>query len=177
MAPAAQLGTLYTTEGDVQAYLSVDGENLRLTDQGESSPTTAELNYLLIQGINWATSKINLYCEFRYDAVDLVQSWLVNDWATILAVRWLCSRRGNPVPASIKELYDEAIETLKEVRAGALAIPDIGTRSPSHPAWSNQVVRQEYWQKKLRVETAISDARPQSYPQAADWATEGTFEI
>lgn len=177
MAPVAQLGTLYTTRGDIEAYLSVDGEELRLVDQGESSPTTDEINYLIIQGINWASSRINMYCQFRYDTVDLAQSWLVNDWATIFAIRFLCSRRGNPVPSSIQALYDEAIADLKSIRAGQFDIPDIGTRSPAHPAWSNQIVRQEYWQKKLRVETAISDKSPTSYPQAQDWASAGLFEI
>ncbi len=177
MAPTAQLGTLFTTEGDVQAYLGVDAEALRLTDQGESSPTATELNYLIINGINWATSRINMYCQFRYDAADLAQSWLVNDWATIFAARWLCSRRGNPVPQSLEAMYKEAIEDLKRVRAGQYDIPDIGTRSPAHPAWSNQIVRQQYWLKRLRVETPISDNTPTSYPQSIDFATQGVMEI
>lgn len=177
MAPTAQLGTLYTSRGDIEAYLSVDGETLRLTDQGEVSPTTDEVNYLVVQGINWATSRVNMYCEFRYDVADLAASWLVNDWATIMAIRFLCSRRGNPVPDAFQQLYKEAIDDLKSIRAGQFDIPDIGTRSPAHPAWSNQIVRQEYWQKKLRVETQISDKTPTSYPQNVDWATQGYFEI
>ena len=150
----------YCVEADVQALLSVDGEQMRLTDAGEDYPTATEAAYLTTQGINWASSRINMYCLTRYDASQLATSYLVNEWATIFAARWLCSRRGNPVPKAIQDLYDEALEDLKQVRMGQLDIPDIGQRDPGYPAWSNMTVRPEYLYRKVRREQSISDTSP-----------------
>lgn len=158
----------YCTEGDVQAILSVDGEQQRLTDTGEVVPTSTETAYLTTQGINWASSRINMYCEPRYDPTQLQLSYLVNEWCAIFAARWLCSRRGNPVPKSVADLYEEAVNDLKAVRVGSLDIPDIGQRDPGYPAWSNITLRPEFLYKKLRRETPISDNSPTTGRSAVD---------
>lgn len=177
MAPTAQLGALYCTKDDVDALLSISGEQLRLTDEGEAVPTVPEAAYLAANGINYATSRVNFYCQGRYDSDQLAQSWLVNEWATIIATRWLCSRRGNPVPESIEAMYKSTIEDLQNVQAGVLFIPDIGQRNPSGPTWSNVIVRPEYEFRKIRVERPLSGEPPSSYPQKIDYASQNSYEI
>ncbi len=177
MPPTSQLSILYCNEADVQAILSVDGENLRLTDQGESSPTPTELAYLTVNGINYATSRVNFFAQGRYDATALQQSWMVNEWASIVAARWLCSRRGNGVPASLKEMYDEAMKDMEWVKKGEFQIPDIGSRNVAWLAWSNVIVRPEYIYRKIRVERPLSEQTPVPYFQATDWSSLLYFEI
>jgi hypothetical protein len=170
--PLAPLAILYTSEPDVQALLSVDGETASLDDNSDGTVNSTELGYLTFQGINWATSRINFYCQQLYDAVDLATSWSVNEWATILACRWVRSRRGNPVPQSLQRLYDEAIADLKMVRAQQAIVPDIGYRNQIAPAWSNMRLNPGYWARKLRVERAQSEPTQAQHSRDIDWSAE-----
>lgn len=178
MAPAAALDNLYATEADVQAFASTDGESLRLTDQGEVSPTVTELAYLTTNGLSYATARINLYCLGKYDSSELAKSWLVNEWCVIITCRWLCQRRFNPVPESLQKQYEETIKLLEQVQAGVYQLTDIGQRNASGPTWSNVIVRPEYEMRKVRVERPISGRDSVSYPQQIDYQSERNyFEI
>src|SRR5262249_39802752 len=116
--PPQPLAYLYTSRSWLESLLSIEGVNLRLDDdQSGVVETSPEENYLTYQGINIATARVNGYCLQIYDALQLANSWEVWDWATIVGARWICSRRCNPIPESIMELYEEAITELKEIRA------------------------------------------------------------
>ena len=174
MAPAA-LSTLYCTEEDLQNLLSEEGERLRLDDQGDGYLNALERT-ALTKAISYATTRVNFYCQPLYATADLSTSWLANEWATIIATRWLCTRRGNPCPDSIQKMYDEALEDLQAVKAGSHQIPDLGYRNVAWPAWSNVTVRPEYHYRKQRVQRPISEQTPTQYPQAPDWQAEFFFE-
>lgn len=167
MAPPA-LSYVYCTEQDLQSLLSPDGEIGRLDDQNIG---VVNQTYLT-NAINWATERVNLYCLPRYNAIDLAQSWLVNNWAVICAAHWLSTRRGNPVPHSFDDLYEEAIEDMKLIQKGQAQIPNIGLRTSAWPAWSNVRVDVLYTLRKIRVERPISETKGTNpdYYQSQDWA-------
>jgi hypothetical protein len=146
----------------------VDGETSRLDDTGSGTINTAFLN----QAINWGTAKCNFYLLSRYNAIDLAQSWVCNNWAVICTAYWLSTRRGNPPPGSFDDLYKEAIEDMKAVHSGDYSLPEIGLRSQAWPAWSNLRHDLFYTMRKTRVERAagMSEQTPVPYMGNQDWA-------
>lgn len=153
------LATQYCTRSDVESVLSVAGVALRLDDDQNATESATETAYLTTQGLNWATSKVNDYCEGRYDIADLAANWTVNEWASILAARWLCLRRCNPIPESVQALYEEAVEQLQQVKAGQYDLGDAAERTTKGPAWSNLRLSL-HRVRKLRVERPISEKTP-----------------
>lgn len=160
MAPTA-LTYVYTTSDDLDVILSMDGVEGRIDDTDDGVLSTNEILYRS-KAIYWATARVNFFCLSRYAASDLAQSWLVNDWCTILATYKLSLRRGNPVPGSLIELRDQAEEDMKLVHSGAYEISDIAQRNISWPAWSNVRVDVLYNLRRIRVERPISDQSSQS---------------
>ena len=166
----------YCTEADVQALLSADGTTARVDDNGDNSQSATEAGYIT-SAINWATDKINFFLLPRYSAPNLSTSWVVNNWAVILAARWLSMRRGNPPPGSVNQLYEEAVEDLKLVHSGAYEIPGIGTREVLWPVWSNVRVDPLYILRKIRVERPISEKTSTPYPQNRDRVADNIVEF
>lgn len=177
MAPPA-LAYTYATQADVEALLSPDGVVGRVDDNATGTPTGTQTGYVA-SAINWATARVNQYCLGRYDAIDLAQSWVVNEWCIILAAYWLSCRRGNPAPGSFSDLYKEAMDDLKEIRSGAAQLPEIGLRTAGWPAWSNVRVDSLYSLRKVRVERPISEGSQQQAPfkQNPDRAADLIIEI
>jgi len=126
-----------------------------------------------------ASSKINDYLIPRYqDESQLATSYSVNRWATIIACRWFCKRRGQSCPSSIEDDYKEAIQDLQNVAASAMQIGDIGTPVAEVPSFVNIIVRPEYWLRKARVQRPISSpGTPQGYSQSIDRQSEFSLEI
>ena len=184
MAPAANPSVLFCTESDVQAILSIDGEQAALDDDGNGVVDATEQARISL-GINYATARIMAYCQGLYDVGDMANSWLVNEWAAILAAYWTRCRRGNPVPESLKELVfgDGSEENkgvmgeLAAVKKQQLQLDGIGYRNVPWPAWSNVRVDTRYRLRQARVERPISEPTPPQYSQNVDWAAEYTFEI
>jgi hypothetical protein len=172
----AVLAQTFCTEDDIKHLLSPDGELARLDDDGDSYVNAYE-QVTVTSAINYATTRVNFYCQVLYDSDQLATSWLVNEWATIIASRWMCSRRNNPVPTSLEEMYKAVIDDMKLVRAMQMQIPDIGYRNATWPAWSNISKSDGYRYRKLRVERPISEKSPTQYPQSPDWNAEFTWEI
>lgn len=179
MAPSAATTYLYCVAADVENILSVDGDTGRLDDDDSGSLSATESGYLT-RAIQWATARVNLYLLGKYPAVDLAQSWIVNQYASIVAAYLVCSRRGNSAPASLKALYEETMEDLKQLRAGEIQLPDTAMRTAAWPAWSNVNVSVLYTIKRVRVQKPISESRggDPDYQQATDRAAEfiGPYE-
>lgn|GEM_PF-1784958 len=164
---------LYCNETDVQNLLSSIGELARLDDDGTGSVTNGSAGW--IQAANYATARVLAFCQRRYDDIDLATSYMVNEWATVIAAHWLCSRRGNPVPESLQALLASTKEDLQAVKAGSLDVPQIGTRNADKPKWSNVRIDGRYATKQIRVERNNSETTPAQYPQTVDQF--GTWEI
>ena len=134
-------------------------------DSGVNAATGARL----LIGCRKGTSKVKLYCNSRYDDSQLVLSGTVNDWATIIAAKFLCTRRAQGCPKSITADYEEAIEELRMVQVDQLSIEDIGTRGTDWPSMSNVIVNPSYDGMRARVQRGISEGTPTTYGQYVDW--------
>lgn len=142
-------------------------------DSGVNAATGARLSVAARKG----TSRVKLYCNARYDDSQLALSGSVLDWATIIAAKFLCSRRAQAVPKSIMADYEEAMEELRAVQAGQLSIEDIGTRGVDWPTITNIVVNPGYNGMRARVMPNVSEQTPTGYSQFIDWNSALTLEI
>lgn len=137
--------------------------------QARDSGVNAATGVRMARATQHGTSKVKLYCNQRYDDSQLVLSGTVNDWATIVGCKWLCSRRAQGVPKSIAEECKEAIEEMRMVQSGQLAIEDIGTRGVDWPSIANVIVNSAYDGMRARVQPFISEQTPTGYSQFIDW--------
>lgn len=144
--------------------------------QARDSGVNAATGARLVVGARKGTSKVKLYCNQRYDDSQLKLSGTVLDWATLYAARFLCTRRAQGCPKSIAEQWEEALDELRMVQSGALAIEDIGTRGVDWPSMSNITVNPSYDYMRSRVEPQISEQTPTSYAQYIDWNSAAAFE-
>lgn len=137
--------------------------------QARDSGVNAATGVRLVRACQRGTSKVKLYTNNRYDDSALIQAGSVNNWATVFAARWLCTRRAQGCPASIQADCEEALEELREVQAGQLYIEDIGTRGVDWPTVTNLTVDPSYNVMRARVEPNISEQTPTAYSQYIDW--------
>ncbi len=145
--------------------------------QARDSGVNAATGARLLVGCRKGTSKVKLWCNKVYDDAQLKLSGTVLDWATLAAAKFLCERRVQPCPKGLKASYDEAIEEMRMVQNGQLAIEDIGTRGSDWPAVSNITVNPSYDFQRARVETNMSEASPTVYPQYIDWNSAAWIEF
>lgn len=134
-------------------------------DSGVNAATGARL----LVGARKGSSKVKLYCNQRYDDSQLALAGTVCDWATICACKFLCTRRAQGCPKQIAADYEEAVEEMRMVQAGQLAIEDIGTRGTDWPAMVNVIVNPMYDGMRARVQPNISDQTPTNFPRYIDW--------
>ena len=130
----------------------------------------------LLVGCRKGTSKVKLYCNRRYDDIQLKLSGSVLDWSVIVAAKYLCTRRAQGCPKGLAESYKEAIEELKAVYADQLSIEDIGTRNVDWPTVVNVRVDPSYDYMRARVEPNISEQTPTAYNQFIDWSSAAWIE-
>jgi hypothetical protein len=93
---------------------------------------------------------------------------VINDFATVIACRWLCSRRGNSVPKSIESLFKEVMEELKMIQRGETSLADIAERNINTPTWSNIRIQILNNVRKMAVERPLSESTPTDYSQTVD---------
>lgn len=136
-------------------------------DSGANAATGARL----LVGARKGTSKVKLYCNARYDDSQLALSGTVLDWATLVAAKFLCTRRAQGCPKSILADYEEALEEMRMVQSGQLAIEDIGTRGVDWPSMTNIIVNPAYDGMRSRVQPGISEQTPTNYGQFIDWSS------
>lgn len=137
--------------------------------QARDSGVNAATGARLLVGARKGTSKVKLYCNGRYDDSQLVLSGSVCDWATVAGARFLCTRRAQGCPKSIKEQYEEALEEMRMVQSGQLSIEDIGTRGADWPTVTNVIVNPGYDSMRARVQPNISEQTPTNFGQYIDW--------
>ena len=137
--------------------------------QARDSGVNAATGARLLVGCTRGTSKVKLYCNSRYDDSQLKLCGTANTWASLAAAKWLCTRRAQGCPKGIAADYDEAIEEMRMVQAGQLALEDIGTRGVDWPTVTNITVNPGYDGMRARVEPNISEQTPTAYSQYIDW--------
>ena len=151
--------------------ISVEALETAITSgaQARDSGVNAATGARLLVGCRKGTSKVKLYCNGRYDDSQLRLSGSVNDWATIVGAKFLCTRRAQGCPTSIQEQYIEALEEMRMVQAEQLQIEDIGTRGADWPTITNVIVNPSYDGMRARVQQHISEGTPTLYPRFVDW--------
>lgn len=164
-AALTAVGAVNDTTLTVTALETAIAAGARARDSGVNAATGARL----LVGCRKGTSKVKLYCNARYDDSQLALSGSVCDWATVVAAKYLCTRRAQGCPKSIKEEYDEAIEEMSRVQCDQLAIEDIGTRGADWPTVTNVIVNPAYDGMRVRVQRNISEQTPTAFHQFVDW--------
>lgn len=144
----------------------------RARDSGVNAATGGRL----LVGCRKGTSKVKLYCNCRYDDSQLHLAGSVVDWATVIAARFLCTRRAQGCPKSIEQEFYEAMEEMRMVQNGQMMIEDCGTRGADWPAMSNITVNPSYEFRRARVQPSMSEQTPTAYGQWIDWNSAAALE-
>jgi hypothetical protein len=147
------------------------------TAQARDSGVNAATGARLLVGCRKGTSKVKLYCNSRYDDSQLLLSGTVCDWAAIYASKFICSRRKQGVPKGIAADWKDALDELRMVQTGQLALEDIGTRGIDWPTVTNITVNPAYDFMRARVEPNISEQTPTAYNQFIDWSSAAALEL
>lgn len=147
----------YSTRQKLENRLSQVGVDLRIDD--DISTAT--------ECLNEATIEVQGYCLRSYSDAQLLQSNWVKLKTTDIATYFLCTRRANDVPGSVKDRYDKAIADLEKVMMAAMTIPDAAQRGTNAPTLTNQRVR--LWPIPHIVSTDHnSTGTPTGYPRSED---------
>lgn len=162
LSAAAALGASTLS---ISALTTAIASGAQARDSGVNAATGARLLVAARKG----TSEVKLFCNQRYDDSQLVLSGSVFDWATTIACRWLSKRRAQGCPKGLEVDYRDVLERLKMVQSGQLTIEDIGTRGVDWPSIVNVTVNPAYDIARVRVQQALSEGTPVSYPQFIDW--------
>jgi hypothetical protein len=173
-------GMTSPVEATLSAVAAVGATSLSVVALGTAIPSGAQatdngvnvwLAGLLVKSCTYATDRIKSYCCNRYNDSDLVNSWMVNQWACTIAARWLGKRRYQLAPKGIDEDYKEVMTELKAVQCSQLNIADIGTRTSGWPFMSNISLDDCATYRKAVVEPVISEPTVTQYPQSIDWGS------
>lgn len=165
---------VYASQEDVEDILSAEGVIARGDDDASGSLNSDE-TALVARFLRRATHLVNGFLLGLHEASELAQSGIVNHWTAVVAAKRFAGRRGLPVPTSLKEEYEEAMQLLAEVRDGKWPLGDAAARSSRFPAYSNvRVDVLGHPLRKLRVERGTSDTHdagegaPRNYDLGVD---------
>lgn len=114
--------------------------------------------------IAFADALIGGILSTKYPFNQLYRSPMLQEFATVIALRTLCVRRGNPIPESLELRYQEIVGRdgfLEMIHSGHMKLLDaqgnvIVGRGTSAPQMSNLTVDRRYPQEKIRVRANIS---------------------
>ena len=123
------ISPVYCTQLEVERYLSETAVDDFADHDGDGLDDVNVVD----DCINQATEEIDLYATQRYTQTQLATSTLINRWCVVMAARFLCQRRGNPVPASLEDewnrLTDPTVGKLVLVAHGRLQLPGVALRA------------------------------------------------
>lgn len=107
----------YTTVDNIKNYLPRDLVEILSDDNDTDEIDPEKVNY----DISLADHRIDGYLRGRYDLPLTVVPSLISDFSTILAVYYLYGRTmQTAIPPSLKDIYKDVINSLKEIQAGKL---------------------------------------------------------
>lgn len=117
----------------------------------------------------------------RYTYAVLVNAAIIPELFTIIALRELCLRRGNPPPASLEFRYQEIVKKddgiLDMIRSGREVLVDsngdpLRSRISSVPMHSNLTIDRWYTEKRVRVVSGSSNNYPSAVRRDLDRSIE-----
>lgn len=161
----ALLATVYTTQADIERFLSTTG----VADFSDNDQDGAVNTDVVEDCINQATEEIDLYLRERYTQADLSSSELVTRWCTVMAARFLCHRRGNVVPDTLERewerIADPAVGLMAMIADSKRDLPGIELRADLRPTWSNLKVDRRWRRSTIRVTKQNSSDAPTQLTQ------------
>lgn len=160
----------YTDRQGVEWILGVCGVNAKVNDSGTTVVTTDEENYLTYS-IYVASQTIDMYLLNRYSADVLAGSWVIRNWASIIAAYRVSLRRCNAPPTSLQYEYEQTMESLTKISVGQLMIGNLPSLATPGIAMSNLRMDPRFTGRQMRVETPISSTIPTGYRQTKDIST------
>jgi phage gp36-like protein len=147
----------YGTQEKLERRLSQVGADLRLDDDPDSVEDC----------LDNASAEIDNCCRLKYSQAALAASeWIKMKWVD-LATMFLCERRGNSAPASVRRAYDLAMEQLNKVMNGLLDIADAPKSKASVPVLSSMRIRLSPIPRMV-VERSSSTGTAEGYIQRVD---------
>jgi len=155
------ISPVYCTEADMNRYLSANAV-IDFADHDEDN--TADTG-VTDDCINQATEELDLFLTERYAQAELQTSTIVNRWATVIACRFLCQRRGNVVPDSMETEWERIQGHLEAIAADRRSLPGIALRDQMIPTMSNLAIDQRYRRNKSRVTRTNSSTAPSKLPR------------
>ena len=161
----------YTTEAMMNRYLSAQG----VIDYADHDDDNVADTGVVTDCIDQATEEINFHCREHYTAAQLATSSLVERWATTLAVRFLCHRRGNGAPLSVEDEFDRILAKLELIANGNRELAGIEKRDQMAPTWSNLHVDRRYRWSTIRRVNENSSSIPTKRTQDAQRTTQDEF--
>jgi phage gp36-like protein len=113
--------------------------------------------------IVFATGFIGGQLAKLFTLVALATAPVIREFATIVSVRTLCTRRGNPIPESIEMRYREIVDKdgfLDQIAKGGMSLLDedgeLLVGKSFAPTMSNLVVDRRQVSRKIRVKQGSS---------------------
>jgi phage gp36-like protein len=160
---------VFCTREDIENRLSVLGTAMFSNDELETEVVDNTLNWCIEMG----TADASLYLQ-RYDLETLAS----NDWVrlktTVLAVWWLCGRRGQTRPEGVQKEYDEVMLTLKDVATGKMNVPGATMPRNAAPTLINRRVNPQL-RPPVRVDPITTTAPAEGYRRSTDPGPGGLF--
>jgi hypothetical protein len=157
-APAAP-ANVYTDRAGVEMIMGACGVNLRINDSETTVISTAEELYLT-QATWIASQEIDMYLLNKFNTETLTGSWLIYNWASVMAAYRVTLRRCGSPPASLQWEYEQVMDKLAQVANGQLQIAGLASLATPGIAMSNMRIDPRFGIKQMRVEGQISGQQP-----------------
>lgn len=159
MATPAAPANIYTDRAGVEFIMGTCGVNLRINDSETTVVSTAEEQYL-----TWATyvasNELDMYISNKYDPSVMAQSWLIYNWASIMAAYRVTLRRCGSPPAALQWEYEQVMDKLAQIANGQLQIAGLASLATPGIAMANLRLDPRFPYKQMGVETQISGQQP-----------------
>jgi phage gp36-like protein len=159
------ISPVYCTEAEMNRFMSA-AAIIDFADHDDDGTADTDV---VDDCINQATEEIDMYATTQYEQTALATSTLINRWCVIMAVRILCTRRGNPVPDSLEtewnRITDPVTGLLRKISQNLLQIPGISKRADFRPTFSNVKVDRRWRHSTIRVTPTNSSDAPTTMTQ------------
>jgi hypothetical protein len=149
----------YCVAADVIALAGELAVDLRSDD-------VPDLDAHIDAAISASSSRIDFYCA-RYSETELAANRWVKGAAALLAVRWICQRRLNDVPASIEAEWEERRAELQAILDRKAEVPR-AARSRRPITVTNSVVDLNRRNNQVRVDRNRSTGVANDYKRPTD---------
>lgn len=173
------------TDEDLVGYMSTYGirswtNHTETDDPGADDEDlvadAAENALVLSQCKTFGGSFIASKLSRRYEYSMLQNAPMMIEIWSVIVLRTLTLRRGNPPPASLEFRYQEIVARdglLDQIASGMLPLTDtngnpLRPKNSNSPGFSNLQVDRIYPESKVRVVTGSSDMTPSALPRRSD---------